>query len=150
MASLTPLALRSLELLAECDDGVAYGVATSSDSRQELSSNVGVDPFADRLSKLLPRHLIDGVLRHGNLLEPSGLTGVGSKRKWKPVIGFNQEVRDFLRFWVACARPQRGEGGVREHEPRQHLRENGRRCPSMGLIDMSLTVAGPRFFGKRP
>ena len=103
-ASLTPLALRSLKLLAERDDSVAHGVAASDDCREQPSSNVGLDPLTYRLCDSFPRHLVDGVLGHRDLLEPSGWTGVGSKRFWKPVIGSNQEVRDFSGFWVACVR----------------------------------------------
>ena len=104
-ASLTPLALRSLKLLAKCDDGVAHGVAASSDFREQPSANVGLDPLTYSLSDGFPRHLVDGVLGHRDLLEPSGSTRGGSKRFWKPVIGFNQGSRDFWGFWVARARP---------------------------------------------
>jgi hypothetical protein len=103
---LTPPALRSLELPAECDDNVAHGGAASRDFRDQPSSNVELDPLAHCESDGFPRHLIDGVLRHGDLLEPSGSTGVGSKRKWKPVIGFNQGPQDFWGFRVGRVRPQ--------------------------------------------
>jgi hypothetical protein len=56
------------------------------------------------LSDGFPGHLIHGVLGHRGLLEPSDSTGVGSKGKGKPTIGFNQDAQGFWGFWVACAR----------------------------------------------
>ena len=107
------LALRRLQHPAEGDDGVADDVAARCELRDKLRPDVGLDPFTYRLSDVLPGEIANGVLGHGDLLEPSGLTGVGSKRMWKPTIGFNQGSRDFLDFWVArtsCL------DGVRSHK----------------------------------
>ena len=101
---MTLLALRSLKLLAECDDGVAHGVTARDHFREQPSSNVGLDPLACRLSDSFPGKLNNGVLGHRNLLEPSYSIGVGSKQKLKLVISSNQEVRDFWGFWAARTR----------------------------------------------
>ena len=101
---MMPLALRNLELLTECDDNVAYGVAPSGDLREQPSSNIGLDPLSYRLGDGSPGKLNNGVLGHRNLLEPSFSIGVGSKQNWKLDVSSNQEVRDFWGFWAARTR----------------------------------------------